>query len=125
MEEQNNNSNNVENNANNNSTQNGQYTFFNMKDDHGFNDNITSKVEDPKKRASGRIVFILAMIIVGISAAMLIRGIATSKMENTYYQNSNYQNTHNSFVETRNKILDTRNRIMEQRNQIKNLNQDR
>ncbi len=120
MEEQNNNSNNVENNANNNSTQNGQYTFFNMKDDHGFNDNITSKVEHPKKRASGRIVFIIAMIIVGVSAAMIIRGIATSKIENTYYQN-----TRNSFVETRNKILDTRNRIMEQRNQIKNLNQDR
>lgn len=108
MEEQNNNSNNVENNANNNSTQNGQYTFFNMKDDHGFNDNITSKVEDPKKSASGRIVFIITMIIVGVSAALIIRGVARHNIEN-----SNYQNVRNSIVETRNKIY---NRIQDLRN---------
>lgn len=108
MEGQNSNSNNVENNTNNNSTQNGQYTFFNMKDDHGFNDNITSKVEDPKKSASGRIVFIIAMIIVGISAAMIIRGVVTRKIEKT-----NYQNARNSIIETRNRIY---NRIQDIRN---------
>ena len=32
---------------NNNNNQNGKYTFFNMKDDHGFNDHVSSKVEDP------------------------------------------------------------------------------
>jgi hypothetical protein len=103
MEEQNNNST-----KDNQNSQNGQYTFFNMKDDHGFNDNITSKVEDPKKRASGRIVFIIAMIIVGVSAAMIIRGVAIRQVEK-----SNYQNTYNSIVETRNKI---HNRIQDLRN---------
>lgn len=93
---------------NNNSNQNGQYTFFNMKDDHGFNDNITSNVEDAKKKASGRIVFIIAMIIVGISAAMIIRGVVSRQVDR-----SNYYNTYNSIVETRNKI---HNRIQDLRN---------
>jgi hypothetical protein len=100
MEGQDNNS------ANNN--QNGKYTFFNMKDDHGFNDNITSKVNNSKKDVGGRVVFIIVMIIVGISAAMIIRGVVTRTIEN-----SNYQNTRNSIVETRNKIY---NRIQDLRN---------
>lgn len=100
MEEQNNNST--------NDNQNGQYTFFNMKDDHGFNDNITSKFDNSKKAAGGKIVFIIAMIIVGVSAAMIIRGVATHNIEN-----SNYQNVRNSIVETRNKIY---NRIQDLRN---------
>lgn len=100
MEEQNNN--------NTSDNQNGQYTFFNMKDDHGFNDNITSKIDNSKKAAGGKIVFIIAMIIVGVSVAMIIRGVATHNIEN-----SNYQNVHNSIVETRNKIY---NRIQDLRN---------
>ncbi len=115
MEGQNNNSTN-----NNPNAQNGQYTFFNMKDDHGFNDNITSKLDNSKKAASGRIVFIIAMIIVGVSAAMIIRGVVTRNIEN-----SNYQNVRNSIVETRNQMFDNRNRILEQRNQIRNSIQDR
>ena len=102
MEEQNNNSTN-----DNQNSQNGQYTFFNMKDDHGFNDNITSKFEGTKKQASGRIVFIIAMIIVGVSAALIIRGVVSRQVDK-----SNYYNTYNSIVETRNKI---QNRIQDLR----------
>ena len=102
MEEQNNNSNN---------NQNNQYTFFNMKDDHGFNDNITSKVESPKKALSGRLVFILAMFIIGVCIAVIATGIVTNKKQVTLNSTTNI---HESYNEAYNRITNTRNKVYTQ-----------
>ena len=104
------NSNNVGNNTSGNTSnqngQNGQYTFFNMKDDHGFNDHITSKVEDTKKALTKRLVIILAVIIVSIVTVIAFTNML-KKPKTTI------TNTYNSMVETRNQI---RNRIQDLRN---------
>ena len=95
MEEQNNNSNN---------NQNNQYTFFNMKDDHGFNDNITSKVEDPKKTLTKRLIFIFAIIIVSIAVVLMFTNMLKG-------QKKTVTDNYNTIVEQRNRIY----------NQIRNL----
>ena len=82
---------------NNNNNQNAQYSFFNMKDDHGFNDHITSKVEDPKKAITKRLVVIAVIIIVSIAVVIMFTMMLKGQRTNT-------MNNYNTIVEQRNRI---------------------
>ena len=112
MEEQNNNSTN-----DNQNSPNGKYTFFNMKNDHGFNDNINSAVESAKSNLATRIILAISMTIVGVSLAIIIRGAVSHRVTDNY--NTTIQNTvHSTFQNT---IDDAKNTISSPFKSIGNL----
>ena len=112
MEEQNNNSTN-----DNQNSPNGQYTFFNMKNDHGFNDNINSAVESAKSNLATRIIIAISMTIVGVSLAIIIREAVSHRVTDNY--NTTIQNTvHSTFQNT---IDDAKNTISSPFKSIGNL----
>ena len=117
MEGYNNNSNNTNDVNNDNSSKNTGYSFFNMKNDHGFNDNINSAVESAKSNLATRIILAISMTIVGVSLAMIIRGAVSHRVTDNY--NTTIQNTvHSTFQNT---IDDAKNTISSPFKSIGNL----
>ena len=68
---------------NKNTNTNDGYSFYNTKDDHGFNDHITSNVEDPKKAITKRLVLIFAIIIVSIAVVVMFTKILVPSKHQT------------------------------------------